>query len=299
MPITQTITVLPTPPSRADPENFDSRADAFLSALPTMQTQMNTWASQANQTAQEVGIVQEGLLSETPGAGQVPLADENGKIANGWLDLDADLTALGSLAKADGNIIVGDGTTWVAESGAAARTSLGLGTTDNPEFLTVDPTNGVRVTNENTTAGVGNAPLYTCFSTYSGAKTFYVATASGSNQGFKIHFPVASFRLSGSIWLRGDYSTNNAQGLLTYYFYSGAYNSDNYGTDFSIGVDLGATADYISLHSITHTTNDHVFEFRRTGSNAMTFICLFNVISEYWSVSSRIADSWFETFTYT
>jgi hypothetical protein len=40
---------------------------------------------------------------------------------------DADLTALGGLAKTDGNIIVGNGTTWVAESGATARTSLGLG----------------------------------------------------------------------------------------------------------------------------------------------------------------------------
>jgi hypothetical protein len=41
---------------------------------------------------------------------------------------DADLTALGGLAKTDGNFIVGNGTTWVAESGATARTSLGLGT---------------------------------------------------------------------------------------------------------------------------------------------------------------------------
>ena len=41
---------------------------------------------------------------------------------------DADLTAIGALAKTDGNFIVGNGTTWVAESGATARTSLGLGT---------------------------------------------------------------------------------------------------------------------------------------------------------------------------
>lgn len=40
--------------------------------------------------------------------------------------LDADLTALGALAKTDSNFIVGDGTTWVAESGATARTSLGI-----------------------------------------------------------------------------------------------------------------------------------------------------------------------------
>ena len=39
---------------------------------------------------------------------------------------DADLTAIAALAKTDGNIIVGDGATWVAESGATARTSLGL-----------------------------------------------------------------------------------------------------------------------------------------------------------------------------
>jgi hypothetical protein len=42
---------------------------------------------------------------------------------------------------------------------AAQCTTLGLGTGSNPEFLTVDPTNGVRTTNENVTAGVGNAPL--------------------------------------------------------------------------------------------------------------------------------------------
>jgi len=42
-------------------------------------------------------------------------------------DSDADLTAIGNLAKTDGNLIVGNGSTWVAESGATARTSLGLG----------------------------------------------------------------------------------------------------------------------------------------------------------------------------
>ena len=41
---------------------------------------------------------------------------------------NANLTAIGNLAKTDGNLIVGNGSTWVAESGATARTSLGLGT---------------------------------------------------------------------------------------------------------------------------------------------------------------------------
>ena len=41
---------------------------------------------------------------------------------------NANLTAIGNLAKTDGNLIVGNGSTWVAENGGTARTSLGLGT---------------------------------------------------------------------------------------------------------------------------------------------------------------------------
>tara|TARA_R100000664_G_scaffold26571_1_gene36809 strand:- start:4304 stop:6733 length:2430 start_codon:yes stop_codon:yes gene_type:complete len=42
--------------------------------------------------------------------------------------LDADLTAIAGLSSSDGNFIVGSSSGWVAESGATARTSLGLGT---------------------------------------------------------------------------------------------------------------------------------------------------------------------------
>ena len=41
---------------------------------------------------------------------------------------NANLVAIGDLAKTDGNLIVGNGSTWVAENGATARASLGLGT---------------------------------------------------------------------------------------------------------------------------------------------------------------------------
>ena len=38
------VTALPTPPSTASPSTFDSRADAFLGALPAFQTQMDALA---------------------------------------------------------------------------------------------------------------------------------------------------------------------------------------------------------------------------------------------------------------
>lgn len=47
---------------------------------------------------------------------------------------DAELAAIAALAVTDGNFIVGNGSTWVAESGNTARTSLGLGTGDSPTF---------------------------------------------------------------------------------------------------------------------------------------------------------------------
>jgi hypothetical protein len=47
---------------------------------------------------------------------------------------DAGLTDIAGLAVTDGNIIVGDGANWVAESGATARTSLGVGTGSDVQF---------------------------------------------------------------------------------------------------------------------------------------------------------------------
>ncbi len=42
------ITALPAPPTRSDATNFNARADAFLSALPTFATEANSLASEVN-----------------------------------------------------------------------------------------------------------------------------------------------------------------------------------------------------------------------------------------------------------
>lgn len=84
-------------------------------------------ALQYNAAALSGGEVQAGLPARITHDGTV------------WqLENSARLADLNALAKTDGNIIVGDGTNWTAESGATARTSLGLGTGDSPQFTGIE-----------------------------------------------------------------------------------------------------------------------------------------------------------------
>lgn len=67
---------------------------------------------------------------------------------------DAGLADIAALAVTDGNIIVGDGTNWVAESGATARTSLGLGTGNSPQFTGIELGHASDTTITRVSAGV-------------------------------------------------------------------------------------------------------------------------------------------------
>lgn len=49
---------------------------------------------------------------------------------------DAETAEIAQLTPTDGNFIVGNDSTWVAESGATARTSMGVGSGDSPTFAT-------------------------------------------------------------------------------------------------------------------------------------------------------------------
>jgi hypothetical protein len=65
-------------------------------------------------------------------ASQIAIADDGDGTVT--LSLTGNMDEIAALTPTDSNIIVGNGTTWVAESGATARTSLGLGTGDSPQF---------------------------------------------------------------------------------------------------------------------------------------------------------------------
>lgn len=67
----------------------------------------------------------ENQIAVTNGAGTITLS------------LTGNMDEIAALTPTDSNIIVGNGTTWVAESGDTARTSLGLGTGDSPTFTSL------------------------------------------------------------------------------------------------------------------------------------------------------------------
>lgn len=78
--------------------------------------------------------------------------------ANLLTQIDAELAAIAALATTDGNIIVGNDSTWVAENGATARASLGLTIGTNvlaPDGSAASLT-GFPTLNQNTTGSSGS-----------------------------------------------------------------------------------------------------------------------------------------------
>ena len=65
------------------------------------------------------GVITESVLKTV-------ITNANFQPAGSYQPLDTDLTAIAGLSMADGNFIVGNGTTWTVESDATARASLGL-----------------------------------------------------------------------------------------------------------------------------------------------------------------------------
>jgi hypothetical protein len=96
-----------------------------------MQTQMNTWAGQANTTAAEIGIVSEGLLSVTPGANKVPQADGDGELALGWLDLTGYAPAANGVTNGDSHDHNGGDGAQIAYANLSGLPTLGTAAAKN------------------------------------------------------------------------------------------------------------------------------------------------------------------------
>lgn len=123
-------------------DDADAAAARTTLALGTMATQA---ASAVAITGGSIaGITDLAVADGGTGASSASAARTNLGLVIGTdvQAFDAALSAIAALAVTDGNIIVGNGTTWVAESGATARTSLGLGSIATQASSSVSITGG-------------------------------------------------------------------------------------------------------------------------------------------------------------
>lgn len=122
---------------KIDTQTDFSEGDILWVSTTTAGALQNTEPIQANS---EIALPIAFVVTEDTNNGEIfvrvtPI-DENE-----YQDYNAGLEDISGLTPTDGNIIVGNGTNWVAESGDTARTSLGLGTGDSPTFNQVVLTN--------------------------------------------------------------------------------------------------------------------------------------------------------------
>ena len=114
-----------------DGSNYEIGIGTYASSGSTL-TRTTILKSTNSNNAVDWGSVTKDIFVTYP-ADKAVYKDASGNVSGLTISTDvqaydADLTALGGLAKTDSNFIVGNGSTWVAETGATARTSLGLGT---------------------------------------------------------------------------------------------------------------------------------------------------------------------------
>lgn len=106
-------------------------ADAVYHVSPMVNPTTGAPSSASGAAASSVSFTPTGSISSTNV--QAALAEVDGDVTalsaslpTTYQPLDSDLTIIAGLSAADGNFVVGNGSTWTVESGATARASLGV-----------------------------------------------------------------------------------------------------------------------------------------------------------------------------
>jgi len=178
---------------------------------------------------------------------------------------DAELTAIAALATTDGNFIVGSGSTWVAESAATAKTSLGLDNVTNESKATMftSPTFTGAVSGiTSTMVGLGNvtneskATMFTS-PTFTGADVEILGSGSATSLNVRTNTQAYDVIL-GLFQDFGETARYNGYAILTtannsdLYFQSRSSNADNVRVVFKNDgkVGIGTTSPGQELHVV-------------------------------------------------
>lgn len=203
----------------------------------------------------DLAVADGGTGSSTASGARTNLGVAIGSDVQAW---DVNLDQIAALAATDGNVIVGNGSAWVAESGATLRTTVGVGTGDSPTFsgLTLDTAANTTLTIDKGTASIGavswtsggaaGAEIY-----LDGSEDLYIkAEASdrdifvelndgGVNTRF-MHFDASLVRVAIGASAPGYHfdamASNSANGA----FVARVYNSDTGTTADALRVEVGA-----------------------------------------------------------
>ena len=209
-----TISALPTPPSTSDPATFDTRADAFMAALPTHTTETN--AASANVYANAVDAASSASASASSAGAAANSAATAVSAAGATLWVSGTTYAIGDVRYSPANQKI------------YRRKTAGAGTTDpsadstNWGIVSTDPQWVIKTTNYTAVAGdsllvdtTSGAITITLPATPAANDVVRIADYAGTWSTNKVTFGRNGLKIMG---LSEDYdiTTANLNGVMTY-----------------------------------------------------------------------------------
>lgn len=234
------ITLLPTPPTRSDPANFNTRADEFLAALPTFGTEANTLASDVNTKQSQANTsASDAATSASTASTKASEASASATLASEWA------------TKTSSEVVVGQGygaKKYANDASTSASAASGSASAAETSRIQASKLNLGGKASDPALDNQGDALLVGATYYNTAEEQWKVWTGTSWIQGLASSSGVSSFNgLTGDV--TGVSSLNGGTGALTGFLeasgatMTGAFNEAPITTLASAGtIDIGAQA---------------------------------------------------------